>query len=55
MPVQDIINYSTPICPFETGKCGQEGKKLQKREYLKKKKRFLKGYHFVQKLKIDKK
>ena len=29
-------NYSTSICPFEFGKCGKEGKKLQKFEYLKK-------------------
>ena len=29
-------NYSTSICPFESGKCGKEGKKLQKSEYLKK-------------------
>ena len=33
--VQFIINYSTSICPFESGKCGNEGKKLQKFEYLK--------------------
>ena len=24
----------TSICPFESGKCGKEGKKLQKLEYL---------------------
>ena len=24
-PVHDIINYSTSICPFESGKCGNEG------------------------------
>ena len=24
----DIANYSTTICPFESGKCGKEGKKL---------------------------
>ena len=34
----DIINYSTFICPFESGK---EGKKLQKSEYLKNEKSFL--------------
>ena len=28
------MNYSTSICPFESGKCGKEGKKLQKFEYL---------------------
>ena len=27
-------NYSTSICPFEFGKRGREGKKLQKFEYL---------------------
>ena len=32
--IYDIINYSTSICPFESGKCGKEGKKLQKFEYL---------------------
>ena len=35
------INYSTSICPFESGKCGKEVKKLQKFEYLKNKKSFL--------------
>ena len=24
-PIHDIINYSTSICPFESGKCGKEG------------------------------
>ena len=33
-PNYDIINYSTSICPFESGKCGKEGEKLQKFEYL---------------------
>ena len=33
-PIYDIINYSTFICPFESGKCGKEGKKLQNFEYL---------------------
>ena len=37
----DIINYSTSICPFEYGKCGKEGKKLQIFEYLENKKSFL--------------
>ena len=32
-PIHDIIN-STSICPFESGKCQKEGKKLQKFEYL---------------------
>ena len=26
--VNDIINYSTSICPFESGKCGKEAGKL---------------------------
>ena len=33
-PIHDFINYSTSICPFQSGKCGEEGKKLQKFEYL---------------------
>ena len=40
-PIHDIINYSTSICPFESGKCGKEGEKLQNFEYLKNKKSFL--------------
>ena len=39
--MHDIINYSTSICPFESGKCGKEGKKSQKFEYLENEKRFL--------------
>ena len=39
--VDDIINYSTSICPFESGNCGEGEKKLQKFEYLKTKKSFL--------------
>ena len=39
--IHDIINYSTSICPFESGKCGKEGKKLQKIEYLENEKSFL--------------
>ena len=39
----DIINYSTSICPFESGKCGKEGKHLQKFEYLKNEKSFFDG------------
>ena len=41
MPIHDIINYSTSICPFESGNCKKEGKKLQKFEYLENKKSFL--------------
>ena len=29
------------ICPFESGKCGQEGKKIQKFEYVENEKIFL--------------
>ena len=39
-PIHDI-NYSTSICPFESEKCGKEGKKIQKFEYLENKKSFL--------------
>ena len=39
--IYHIINYSTSICPFESRKCGKEGKKLQKFEYLENKKSFL--------------
>ena len=35
------INYSTFICPFISEKCGKEGKKLQKIEYLENEKSFL--------------
>ena len=31
---------STSICPFESEKCGKEGKKLQKIEYLENEKSF---------------
>ena len=40
------------VCPFESGKCQKEGKKLEKFEYLKNKTtffEFLKGYHLVRK------
>ena len=40
-PIHDIINYSTSICPFESGKCGKEGKRLQKVEHLENEKSFL--------------
>ena len=33
-PIHDIINYSTFICSFKSEKHGEEGKKLQKFEYL---------------------
>ena len=35
------MNYSTSICPFESGNCGKEGNKLQKFEYLDNEKSFL--------------
>ena len=38
--IQDIINYSTSICPFESGKCGNEGEKLQKFEISRTKRAF---------------
>ena len=40
-PIHDINNYSTSICPFVSGKCGQEVKKLQKIKYLENEKSFL--------------
>ena len=56
------LNYSISICPFESGKCGQEGKKLQKFEYLGNKKSFFdeiknifivfEGISFDEKIKI---
>ena len=39
--IHDIINYSTSICPFESGKCGKERKKSQKFEYFENEKSFL--------------
>ena len=60
--MQDIINYSTSICPFECGKSGKEEEKIQKFEYLENEKsfldeiksifQFLKGYHLVKKIKL---
>ena len=40
-PMHDIINHSTSICPFESGKSGKEEEKIQKFEYLKNEKSFL--------------
>ena len=40
MSVHDTINYSTSICPLESGKCGKEREKLQKSENLENKKTF---------------
>ena len=37
----DIINYSTSICPFESGKNGKEEEKIQTFEYLENEKGFL--------------
>ena len=39
-PIHDIIKYSTSICPLESWKCGKEGEKLQKFEYLENEKSF---------------
>ena len=36
-----IINYSTFICSFEFGECGNEEEKIQKIEYLENEKSFL--------------
>ena len=39
--MHDIINYSASICPFESGKSGEEEEKIQKSEYLENKTSFL--------------
>ena len=46
--MHDIINHSTSIYPFESGKCGKEEEKIQKFEYLENEKSFLdeKKKHF---------
>ena len=36
-----IINYSSSICPFVSGKCRNERKKVLKCEYLENEKSFL--------------
>ena len=38
--IDDIINYSTSICLFESGNGGAGGKKSQKFEYLETKRAF---------------
>ena len=40
-PIHVITNYFTSTCPFESGNCGKEGKKLHKFEYLENEKSFL--------------
>ena len=40
-PIDDITNYSLFFCLFESWKCGKEGEKLQKLEYLENEKSFL--------------
>ena len=45
--IQDIINYSTSTCPFGSGECGREGKKLQKFDYLENEKSFLDETFFI--------
>ena len=42
--MHDIINYSTSICPFESGKSGREEEKIQKFEYLENEMRFSKSF-----------
>ena len=60
------INYSTSICPFESGKSGKEEEKKQKFKYLETEKGFLdeiknifnsffNGYRLVKKWSFDKK
>ena len=61
-PIHGIINYSTSISPFESEKCGKEGKKRQKFEYVENEKSFLddikiffidfEGLSFGEKIKI---
>ena len=29
-PIDDIVNYPTFICPFQSGKCGKEVEKFKK-------------------------
>ena len=60
--MHDIINYSTSICPFESGKSGKEEGKIQKFEYVENGKSFLdeikniftvlEGLSFGEKIKI---
>ena len=38
--IHDMINYSTSIYPFESGRCGEDRNKSQKIEYLENKKSF---------------
>ena len=39
-PIHDIINYSTSICPLESGKCGKEGKNYKNLNVLRTKRAF---------------
>ena len=39
--MHDIINYSTSICPYESGRSGKEEEKIQKIEYRENEKSFL--------------
>ena len=36
----DIINYSSSVCPFESGKCGKEEKKNKNLNILRTKRAF---------------
>ena len=33
-PIQNMLNYSTSICTFESAKFGKEQKKIKKLDYL---------------------
>ena len=39
-PIYDIMNYSTSICPFESRKCGKEGKNYKSLDISRTKKDF---------------
>ena len=41
------LNYSTSIFPFESGKCGKDGKKIQKFEYLENEKSFFDEIKYI--------
>ena len=46
-PIHGIINYSTSICSFESGKYGKEEEKLQIFEYLENEKSFLDEIKYI--------
>ena len=57
--IYEVINYFTSICPFESGRGGEERKKLQKFEYLESEKSFLAEikiiFHIFEGLSFDEK